>query len=171
MALYLVLLLPPAAGLLARLVRSPRLTERVSLAGALLTCGAGLALSLDVVAAGPRTALGGLLYVVGRRWFPSRGLVKGLTFGLWLLMVLGWVVIDGDNVDFRLFVPSAVSVGMFASLYLCFGLVVAPIVERLDRGGGRRPANRLLVVTGYAILAAAVILGLTRDIAALRAIF
>src|SRR5688572_30442725 len=63
MALYLVLLLPPAAGLLARLVRSPRLTERVSLAGALLTCGAGLALSLDVVAAGPRTAVGGLLYV------------------------------------------------------------------------------------------------------------
>ena len=60
---------------------------------------------------------------------------------------------------------------MFAALYLLFGVVVAPIVERLDRRGGRLPTNRGLVFAGYAILLAAAIIGLTRDIAEFRAIF
>ena len=63
MALYVLLALPPLFGLLARLLRGPRLAERISLAGALLTCAAGLLLSAEIVASGPRSALGGLLYI------------------------------------------------------------------------------------------------------------
>ena len=115
---------------------------------------------------------GGLLYVAVRRWLPGRSWQKGLAFGIWLLAVLGWLIVDGDNVDFRLFVPSAVSVGLFAALYLLFGLIVAPLVERLDRRGGRRPTHRSLALAGYAILLiSALALGLPHDLAALRAIF
>jgi hypothetical protein len=114
---------------------------------------------------------GGLLYVAVRRWLPGRGMAKGLSFGVWLLLVLGWIVIDGDNIDFHLFVPSSVSVSLFATLYVAFGVIVARIVERLDRTGGRLPANRMLAGAGYTVLAGAVAFGVQRDLASLRAIF
>jgi hydrogenase-4 component F len=63
MALYVLLALPLVSGLLSRLAPDPRLSERISLAGALSTCAAGLVLSAEIVAGGPRRALGGLLYV------------------------------------------------------------------------------------------------------------
>jgi hypothetical protein len=145
-----------------------RLTEAQARVGEITTEG-----TLFLFFAGTFLGLGGgLLYVAVRRWLPGRPWQKGLAFGVWSLTVLGWVIIDGNNVDFQLFVPSAVSVGLFATLYLLFGLIVAPLVELLDRTGGRRPTNRFLALTGYAILlAVALAFGLPRDLAALRAIF
>jgi hypothetical protein len=157
-----------AVTLLAGEEHRGRLTEAQARVGEITAEG-----TLFLLVAGTFLGLGGgLLYVAVRRWLPGRPWQKGLAFGVWLLAVLGWLIVDGDNVDFRLFVPSAVSVGLFAALYLLFGLIVAPLVEWLDRSGGRRPTNRLLALTGYAILlAAALAFGLPRDLAELRAIF
>jgi hypothetical protein len=156
-----------AVTLLAGEEHRGELTEAQARVGEISTEG-----TLFLIFAGSFLGLGGgLLYLVARRWLPGRPWQKGLVFGVWLLAALGWVVIDGDNVDFRLFVPSVVSVGLFAALYLLFGLIVAPVVERLDRAGGRRPANGLVAAAGYAALALAAAYGMSRDLEALRAIF
>jgi hypothetical protein len=53
--------------------------------------------------------IGGLVYVVIRRWLPGGGLLKGVAFGLVLLCFSGITpptlatLFDPDNVDFALF--------------------------------------------------------------------
>ena len=114
---------------------------------------------------------GGLLYVAVRRWVPGTGIRKGLAFGGLLLLLFGSLIIEGDNPDFRQFVPSPVSVAMFAAIPILYGLIASAIVERLDRGGGAAPRNRFLALGGYAVLAVAVLVGAVRDLQALAEIF
>jgi hypothetical protein len=115
--------------------------------------------------------LGGLLYVTVRPWVPGSGVRKGLAFGGLLLVLFGSQIIDGGNSDFRRFVPSYMSVGLFASLFFLYGVIVSAIVERLDRGGGSPPRGRVLAVGGYTALALAGLVGLTQDVRALAEIF
>ena len=115
--------------------------------------------------------LGGLLYVAVRRWVPGTRSRKGLAFGGLLLLLFGSLIIEGDNSDFRRFVPSPVSVAMFAAIPVLYGLIASAIVERLDRGGGSPPRNRVLALGGYAVLAVAGLVGLVRDLQALAQIF
>jgi len=77
--------------------------------------------------------MGGLIYVAVRRWLPGSGLWKGLAFGVLLFLLFGAVVINSDNVDFALFGPAALSVALFALLFPLYGLLVSPLVERLNR--------------------------------------
>lgn len=63
MALLALLIAPLVTGLLARLGPGGPFAERVSVIGSLVTLGAGALVAADVVAGGPRSALGGLLYV------------------------------------------------------------------------------------------------------------
>ena len=77
--------------------------------------------------------IGGLMYVVIRRWLPGYGLLKGLAFGLVLLCFFGTIVFDPDNIDFALFGPRELSVGLFALLFPLYGIVVSLVVERYDR--------------------------------------
>ncbi|MEA2593744.1 MAG: hypothetical protein QOF01_213 [Thermomicrobiales bacterium] len=114
---------------------------------------------------------GGLLYVAVRRWVPGSGIRKGLAFGGLLLLLFGSLVIEGGNLDFRRFVPSYLSVGLFASLFFLYGLIASAIVERLDRGGGSPPRGRILALGGYAALVLAGLFGLARDVRALAEIF
>jgi hypothetical protein len=114
---------------------------------------------------------GGLLYVAARRWVPGSGIRKGLAFGGLLLLLFGSLVIEGDNPDFRRFVPSYASVGLFASLFFLYGLIASAIVERLDWGGGSPPRGRILALGGYAVLVLAGLVGLARDVRALAEIF
>ncbi len=115
--------------------------------------------------------LGGLLYLALRRWMPGRTIGRGLAFGALLLILFGSLIIEGGNPDFRRFVPSPVSVGLFASLFIVYGLIVAAIVERLDRRGGTPLRNRYVGTGGYALIAVAGVIGLARDLDALTAIF
>jgi len=114
---------------------------------------------------------GGLLYVAVRRWLPGAGIRKGLAFGGLLLLLFGSLIIDGDNPDFRRFGLAAASVGLFAAIFVLYGLIAAAIVERLDRGGGRPPRSRVVALGGYAALAVGGLLGLVRDLRALADIF
>ncbi|MCH8878209.1 MAG: hypothetical protein IIA89_15570 [Chloroflexi bacterium] len=76
---------------------------------------------------------GGLLYAAVKRWIPGSWLWKRLMFGLLLLLMMVYVVIDGGNFDFYVFGPVPLNITMFASIFIFYGLVVAALAERLDR--------------------------------------
>lgn len=74
---------------------------------------------------------GGLLYVLLRRWLPEGAIWRGLSFGLAALAIAGTATIDADNSDFaRLGIPW-LNVLMFGLIFLAFGLIAAPIAERI----------------------------------------
>lgn len=77
--------------------------------------------------------LGGLIYLGVRRWLMDLGPWKGLGFGLLLLAMLGWVVISGDNFDFHRFGPPPLNIGMFALIFVAFGLIVVALHDWLER--------------------------------------
>jgi hypothetical protein len=75
---------------------------------------------------------GSLFYLVVRPWLPGRPLVRGLLFGLLLLLAVGTLVLDGDYEYYR-YVSPAVSVSLFALLFPLYGAVLAWLIERWDR--------------------------------------
>lgn len=116
----------------------------ISLGGTLFLLVAGIVLGMG----------GGLAYVALRRWLPSRG--TGFIFGLLTLAVSGRFLVDPDNVDFIVLGPSLLSVAMFASLPVLFGLLVVPLQATLEpfftksRSG---PATSLVLTVGLLPLA------------------
>lgn len=98
-----------------------------------------------------------------RRWLPGTGVRKGLMYGLVLLLMVGSTVIQGTNPDFGRLGSPALNISMFASLFILFGVIVAPLAERLDRSFPV-PSWRFTSVVAYA--AALVILSpLAKDAA------
>jgi len=156
-----------AIALLAGREHSGEITDADAVVGQITGGGTAFLLFFGTSLGAP----GGLLYVAVRRWVPGSGLRKGLAFGGLLLLLFGSLVIEGDNPDFRQFVPSYVSVALFASLFFLYGLIASVIVERLDRGGGSPPRGRILALGGYAALALAGLFGLARDVRVLAEIF
>ncbi|MEX2552486.1 MAG: hypothetical protein WD627_05760 [Actinomycetota bacterium] len=110
---------------------------------------------------------GAVVYLIVRRWIPGVGVIKGLLFGLVLLVVGAPAVLDGNYEYFR-FVPTWVAVALFSLLYPLFGVVVSPLTERLGRGASGPPRNRRLAWSGYVVLGAILLLGLVINLAALR---
>lgn len=115
--------------------------------------------------------LGGLAYVVVRRWLPGSTFVKGLTFGLLLLVVAGTTVIEGDNPDFTRFVSPYLAVGLFVMLFVLFGVLVAGLVERLAGSTVVVSARRSVTVWGRVFLGGLAAYRLVIDVDALSAIF
>lgn len=96
---------------------------------------------------------GGLAYIVVKRWLPASIRLRGITFGLILLVILGTMVIDSNNDDFQRFGPPALNVAMFASIFILFGALVAPAASRIEdwlttidahRHSGKRGIPRML---------------------------
>ena len=105
---------------------------------------------------------GGLVYIAVRPWLPRSGRWRGPAFGALLLAVFGSVIIEGENFDFSRFGPPLLNIGLFASLFILFGLAAAPLADRADRAfpavpPARRP--RLATLGAYALLGAAAIVG------------
>lgn len=113
---------------------------------------------------------GGLFYVLVRRWMPGTGVRKALTFGVFLLVVGGGAVLDGDYEYFR-YVSTWVSVTLFALLYPLFGLVASPLTERLGRGRQGPPPHRVVAWTGYLAVAALATWSIARGFVVLRDVF
>ena len=86
-----------------------------------------------LVAGGILGVFGGLTYAAVRGWLADAGRWRGLAFGVLLLAMFGWALIEGDNKDFHLFGPPALNIAMFASLYIVFGLLVAPLFDAIQR--------------------------------------
>lgn len=102
---------------------------------------------------------GGLLYIAIRRWIPGSGLGKGVSYGVFLLLVGNRTVIDPDNVDFRLLDPPHLSVSLFALVFILYGLILSPIVERFDRYVPASSQRPLVTFIGYVVLAGLSVFG------------
>ena len=104
-------------------------TENGNVSGAITAEGTfGL-----IVFGGGLGLFAGLIYVAVRPWLPGRPLLKGVVFGMGLLCLFGGVVFDPENVDFALFGPRPLGVGLFTALFPLYGVVAAPLIERWDR--------------------------------------
>lgn len=77
--------------------------------------------------------IGGMLYVAIRRWLPGNIWQRSAAFGVLLLAVFGFVVMDRSNPDYRLFGPAWMNVGTFSLAYIVFGVVTGTMAEWLDR--------------------------------------
>lgn len=96
-----------------------------------------------ILAGGLVGVFGGLIYLAMRRWLADAGRWKGLAFGLLLYAIFGAAIIRGDNPDFHLFGPPALNIAMFASMFVVFGLLVAPLFDWVGRMGLALPPPSL----------------------------
>jgi hypothetical protein len=97
-------------------------------------------------------AAGGLVFVALRRWLPPRAWQAGLLFGAFVIAVARPLqLLDPGSVDFVFVRPLALAVPLLAAIPLLYGVVLAALVERLDRGYPAFAA-RPLVIAAYAPL-------------------
>ena len=68
-----------------------------------------------------------------RPWLAGAGRWAGLVFGALLLASFGWVIIEGDNPDFPLFGYPVLNIAMFASIFILFGVLLAPLFNWVAR--------------------------------------
>ncbi len=82
-------------------------------------------------------------------------MIRGAVFGGLLLLSSGWLVMDPDNPDYRRFGDTEVNILLFSLIYIVFGLIVAPLTDRLDRlvpAAWPARSRRAPVVLGSAVL-------------------
>jgi hypothetical protein len=72
---------------------------------------------------------GTIAYVALRRFLPGRPALKGLLFGVLLLLFFGDSVLDGSYEYFR-YASARVTVPMFAALFPLYGVVAVVLTER-----------------------------------------
>ena len=130
------------SGIAAGSAKQGFLTEADN-AGGEMTLGGTVIL---VVFSGFIGATGGLIYLTTRRWVADAGRWSGLAFGVLLLAMLGSAIIQGDNFDFYVFGPRTLNVAMFALLFILFGLLVAPLFERVNQALPPPPLRKKLGV-------------------------
>lgn len=107
------------------------------------------------------TVVGAIAYVGVGPLLRGRPLARGLELGAILLLSLGSQVIQSRNFDFAQFATPAVTVGLFATLFVLFGIVTVLVAGWLERRlpgpGFRRPADAgywaaLVLGTGAVLL-------------------
>ncbi|CAN5818168.1 hypothetical protein BH23CHL2_BH23CHL2_07600 [soil metagenome] len=107
-----------------------------------------LAGTVDLLAQGMFVGMvGGLMYVILRRWLPDALRVRSVASGAIFLLITGTLFVDGDNPDFtRIGIPW-LNILMFGLIVLAFGAFVAPVAERLastfEQSRGRSGVRRL----------------------------
>jgi hypothetical protein len=90
---------------------------------------------------------GGIVYMLLRRWLRGPAWRAGLVVGsLGLVLLGGDEVLDPDSVDFAILSPRWLGVLMFVALGPAFGIVLAAVVERLDRSYPRLAARPRAIV-------------------------
>ena len=149
------------------------MTENGNISGEITAIGTlGLIIGVGLVSG----VIGGLVYVMIRRWLPDRGLLKGVTFGLVLLCFSGIApiplapLLDPDNVDLALFGPRQLAVGLFALLFLLYGVVASLVVEGYDRYVPPLFTRSSITVLRYLLIAGLCAFGLSRTVPAINAI-
>lgn len=75
---------------------------------------------------------GGLLYVAIRRWLPAPLVIRAVSYGGLLLAVFGFILMDENNPDYRLFGPAWLNVFTFSLTYIVFGVLASLTIEWLD---------------------------------------
>ena len=82
---------------------------------------------------GAAGTFGGILYAATRRRLEWAGRWRGVIFGIGALVVLASTLVVSDNPDFARFGTPIVNVAMFGSLFVLFGVVIAPVYDNLQR--------------------------------------
>ncbi len=85
-----------------------------------------------VLLGGAAGTFGGLLYGAMRRRLAWCGSFRGVAFGLIAVVLFGSVLIKGSNPDFARLGAPLINVAMFASLFVFFGALIAPVYDSLD---------------------------------------
>lgn len=100
--------------------------------------------------------LGGLLYLVLRRWLLVPRAWRGVAFGALTLLTVGQPLFDPHNVDFQIFEPILVVIGLFAGLFFINGLILARLLDRIHREPVYSPGTRVprVVVAAIGLVAA-----------------
>ena len=142
------------------------MTENGNISGEIT---AGGTLGLIIVVGLISGVVGGLVYVLIRRWLPCSGLLKGIVFGLILLCFFSTIVFDPENVDFTLFSPR-LSVVLFALLFPLYGLVASLIIEHFDRYVPPLFTRLSITVLGYLLIVGLGGFGLYRTVVEINAI-
>ncbi len=111
--------------------------------------------------------VGAFIYLGMRRWMPIPRSIRGLAFGYGALVTGGNLLINPDSVDFRTFEPVLLSIALFASLFLLWGVVLCALADRFHREPDYPPSVRaprivggvLVVITllGTALMAGGII--------------
>lgn len=104
-------------------------TEGGNIAGEVTAGGTISLLIIGTIIGG----LGGLFYVLARRWLPAHFMARAVAFSILAFLVSGGVLLDENNTDFLLFGPASLAVGLFSLLYLPYGLATSSLVDRFDR--------------------------------------
>lgn len=89
---------------------------------------------------------GAVLYAALRPWLRRAGIWRGLLFGLFLAATPGFGLINGAGDDFARFGYPALNIAMFGSLFVLFGLLVAPLFDTVYAWLGRRPMSPVLLL-------------------------
>ncbi len=77
--------------------------------------------------------IGGVGYLLMRRWLPATPWLGGLIYGIALLGVAPLDALDPDNSDFAILTPTWLAALLVSCLFPLFGMTAASVVERLDR--------------------------------------
>lgn len=102
--------------------------------------------------------VGGIVYAVVEPWLRRARPWHGLAYGVALLLVFGFTVLDPSNFDFRRFGVAALNVAMFAALFVIFGAATAWLFDALGAlRAGMGAAARLTDFLAWLALAPAVI--------------
>lgn len=109
----------------------------------------------------------GLVYAAVRPWLRPLGRWAGLVFGLALLAVLGPLLLEPFNVDFRKFGSPQLNVIMFALLFPLFGIAHQALTGAAERRVAAAPGWNALDFAGLAGAGLILILVVTASIGAL----
>jgi hypothetical protein len=110
--------------------------------------GTGLILIMALVIG----VIAGTIYGLARPALPRHSLLSGLIFGGWLVATFLGFLIEGENRDFRLFGPFAIAVGLFASLFVAFGIAVGVAVDRTGSTEEWQHAGKVRTIITWVIL-------------------
>jgi hypothetical protein len=77
--------------------------------------------------------VGGLVFMMLRRWLPNRAWMAGLAIGLLLLFIARADPLDPKSVDLEILSPELLAVALFLALFPLYGMVLASLVARFDR--------------------------------------
>ena len=95
---------------------------------------------------------GGLMFMAIRGLLPWQGWAAGFAYGLLLLAAFGRLIIDPDNFDFDVLNPAALAVAMFGAIFVVYGLLLVPLLDRLEPSIRRAPAWLWLPLLGITVV-------------------
>jgi hypothetical protein len=92
------------------------------------------------------------MFMAIRGLSPWKGWAAGFAYGLLLLATFGRLIIDPDNFDFDVLDPAALAVAMFGAIFVVYGLLLVPLLDRLEPSIRRAPAWLWLPLLGITVL-------------------